>query len=253
MSPLALLFVALGTAAVMWLAVVLLRFNLRRRSVIRCAETASEADLERVYTVVEALGTESPSGYVLARTNRVAPDERLLVPLLGPAAPSPWAGQQVEVTVAKDVVFSLGQTTVAEPQLLGCIYRHVAVPRRLTKSGKKARNVFDPKRYYADSPDLRMALSAICPKFPEDLLAYLLCAGRQSHEFEPIDQARVGNSPAWVQAPEHQICPVCGRRMTMILQLPGTLLSRKAFQCGTFFLFGCDRHPEQTKSLGQFT
>lgn len=92
-----------------------------------------------------------------------------------------------------------------------------------------------------------------CPENPHGLLAYLLCAGRESYEFEPIDQARVGTSPSWVQDPQHQLCPQCQRRMSLILQLPGTLLSHQAYHRGTFFLFGCPTHPTETSSLGQFT
>lgn len=240
---------AVGT----WLAVVLVRFNRRRRRVIESANKLDHSSLERIYTAIEAIGSEEPNGYILARTNRTTADARLLVPLTGIVAPSPWVGQEVEIHLAKDVRFSLGGAQVNEPQLLGKIFRPVAVPRRLTKSGAKARNTFEPGRYLAGSVDLRTQLEAACPEDPQGLLAYLLCAGRQSHEFDPIDQARIGTSPSWVQDAEQHLCPVCKQRMALILQVPGTMLSRKAYHRGTFFFFGCPSHPTQTSSLGQFT
>ncbi len=209
--------------------------------------------LERIYVAIEALGSEVPTGYVLARTNRTTADDRLLIPLTGLKAPTPWVALEVEIRVAREVTFSFSSPTVKEPQLLGKIFRPVAVPRSLTKSAAKARNTFDPSRYLASSEELRNALAAACPDNPLGLLAYLLCAGREGFEFDPIDQARIGTTPSWVQDPEHQTCPQCGRRMTLVLQLPGTVLSRKAFHRGTFFLFGCMSHPSETKSLAQFT
>ena len=45
-----------------------------------------------------------------------------------------------------------------------------------------------------------------------------------------------------------------GRRysMSMILQLPGSLLPGKPSPEGMFFFFGCVTHPEETKTDAQF-
>ena len=230
-----------------------MRFNVRRRRVIRCVQEATDPDLEEIYAAIEAIGSEPPNGYVLARTNRRASSEQLVVPLLG-IEPSPWRQRQVEIVVGKEVNFSVVElTTITSPQLLGKVYRPVAVPRHKTKTGRKHRNVFEPSRYFEQSERLRNALMAICPDDPVAVLSYLLCAGRESFEFEPIDQARIGTSPAWVQEPEYPACPICRARLTLILQVPGPILSRSSFHRGTFFLFGCAKHPENTQSLGQFT
>ena len=248
-----LLLTTFSAAALIWLLAVVIRFNLRRGEVIRCASRASEESLEAVYRAIEALGSEPPNGYVLARTNRTTTDDRLVVPLVGLLAPRPWLDREVRINVGRDVELSMSSGTATEPQLLGRCFRAVAVPRHRAKSGAKARNTFDPGALYSESAELRDALAAVCPANPVGLLAYLLCAGRESFEFEPIDQARIGTSPAWVQDPDHQQCPVCEKRMTLILQVPGTLVSRKAFHRGTFYLFGCPNHPDETRSLGQFT
>lgn len=41
--------------------------------------------------------------------------------------------------------------------------------------------------------------------------------------------------------------------MSLILQRPGGILSAKALRGGTFDLFGCRSHPEQTKTVAQHT
>lgn len=113
--------------------------------------------------------------------------------------------------------------------------------------------MFSPGDYVARSPALLDALTALCAAYPRELLAFLLCVGRESFEFEPIDQGRIGTTPAWVQDPEYPTCDHCRKRMQLIVQLPGMVISEKAFHRGTFFLFGCPVHPHHTKQLGQFT
>lgn len=253
MSPLAVLGIVAVSLAVLGLAVVLVRFNRKRRYVARSAAFASLEQLERIYTFVEQVGTVPSNGYVLARTNKSTGETRCLVPIPRSLPDFPWAGKVVEVKVAKDVEFTFVEATVVEPTLLGHVYRPVRVPRHQAKHSAKERNMFSPDRYAASSPELHAALSAVCPEYPIELLSYLLCVGRASFEFEPIDQARIGTSPAWVQDPEHQTCPECRKRMNLLLQLPGAVVSEKAFHRGTFYLFGCLTHPYQIKSLGQFT
>jgi hypothetical protein len=150
------------------------------------------------------------------------------------------------------VQFRFVDTTEQLTQLLGRQYRAVAVPRVRIKSGK-ARNRFNPKQYLKDNAELEEKLARICPQYPAELLSYLLCAGQESFEFEPIFQARIGTSSAWVQEPEFKYCPRCDKRMALILQVPGSLIHPKRFHSGTFFQFGCKAHPDQTASLGQFT
>jgi len=240
-------------AAVAALAVVLVRFNLKRRHVLGCAATATAEQLERIYVLVEQQGSVPASGYVLARTNRRTSETRCLVPVPAEIRELPWAGRVIEATVSNGVDFRFVTSTASEPTLLGCVYRPVRVPRHRTNSSGKERNTFAPERYVASSAELLTALTVMCPRYPTELLSYLLCVGRESFEFEPMDQARIGTSPAWVQSAEHQTCDECHQRMQLVLQLPGTVISSKSFHRGTFYLFGCAKHPEQTKSLGQFT
>lgn len=253
MSPLAILGTGVLLAAVAALAVALVRFNRKRLHIARCASSASSAQLEHIYTLVEKLGTVSAVGYVLARTNRLSAETRCLVPVPNELEGFPWAGRVIEAKVSKDVDFQFVQADVVEPTLLGHVYRLVRVPRHQTKGSAKERNTFSPERYVGGSPALVSALEVVCPEYPQELLSYLLCVGRNSFEFEPIDQARIGTGPAWVQDPAHQTCEECKKRMKLVLQLPGTVLSEKAFHRGTFYLFGCVSHPHRTKTIGQFT
>lgn len=253
MSPLAVFGIVAASTAALALAVVLVRFNRKRLFVARCAATLTPEQLEHIYSLVEQTGTTAANGYVLARTNKTTTETRCLVPIPKELPQFPWAGRVVEATVSNTVELQFVEATAFEPSLLGHVYRPVQVPRHATKSLAKQRNTFSPQRYVANSEELSVALSTVCPKYPTELLCYLLCVGRASFEFDPIDQARIGTSPAWVQDPEHQTCDECRKRMHLVLQLPGTLISKKAFHRGTFYLFGCVTHPDRTKTLGQFT
>jgi len=254
MSTIATLVGVALVVAACALAVIIFRFNQKRRHIAQCFSSASHEQLENIYALVERTGSVASNGYVLARTNQTVRQSRCLVPIPADLQGFPWSGRTVEATAANEVKFQFVEAAVTEPSLLGRIHRPVRVPRHRTKkSPTKQRNVFSTQQYIADSPALLSALQAVCPAYPEDLLSYLLCAGRDSFEFEPIDQARIGTSPAWVQDPEPVTCKECGKRMQLVVQLPGTLISRKAFRRGTFYLFGCAAHPHQIKTLGQFT
>ena len=253
MSPLAVLGAAVLSVVVTALAAVLVRFNRKRIRIAQCASSATPEQLERIYSLIEQLGTVTSVGYVLARTNTVSSEARCLVPVPNELPGFPWAGRVIEATVSKTIEFQFVHADVAEPTLLGQVYRPVRVPRHQAKASAKERNTFSPELYVNNNAALVAALEAVCPEYPSDLLSYLLCIGRNSFEFEPIDQARIGTSPAWVQDPEHQTCEECKKRMQLVLQLPGSVLSKKAFHRGTFYLFGCPSHPHRTKTLGQFT
>jgi hypothetical protein len=253
MSTLALLGAIAVFVVVIPLSVVLLRFNRKRLIIVRAAAAASASQLEHIYMLVERTGTVAVNGYVLARTNRRSDDSRCLIPIPTGLPKFPWAGKAVLVTTSSEVQFQFVDAAAVEPSLLGHVYRAVQVPRHQSHGSAKARNTFAPQKYVASSENLHAALKEVCPAYPTDLLSYLLCVGRANFEFEPIDQARIGTSPAWVQDPDHPVCKECGKRMALVLQMPGTTISKKAFQRGTFYLFGCVDHPDQTKSLGQFT
>ncbi len=160
-------------------------------------------------------------------------------------------GRVISAEVGSDVGFRLSSSNASEPILRGEVYRIIPVPRKATKSGK-ARNQFSPSKYVANNPDLLTALAAVCPRYPVELLAYLLAAGGETFEFDPMFQARIGGSPSWVQDAEFPNCSECKKRMSLILQLPGSMLPGKKLPEGTFFFFGCSEHPENTKTVEQF-
>ena len=57
-----------------------------------------------------------------------------------------------------------------------------------------------------------------------------------------------------LSAVQRRLAAAFGRRysMSMILQLPGSLLPGKPSPEGMFFFFGCVTHPEEIKTDAQF-
>lgn len=246
------IFSAVVLSSAGWLGFVLVRFNLKRLRIIREAAAATTEQLEEIYQLVEAGSSESANGFVLGRLNEAADDASCTVAIPSELEDFPWAGMSVAIDVDNDVRFRFLDSSGPEAQLLGLKYRAVAVPRARLKSGK-IRNQFFPAQYVKGNERLREKLVNICPAYPAELLSYLLCVGGGSFEFEPIDQCRIGTSAAWVQDPEFQYCDQCNERMALILQMPGTLLHKKAFHRGTFYFFGCKKHADRTRSVAQFT
>ena len=237
--------------SILAIGIVLVRFNRKRLRIARVAAATTSEKLESIYRLIEETVRENPSGCVLGRTNRNAPHARCIVRLPNGLVTFPWSGRTVEIEAAEEVTFRFIDDAVHETAFAGSVFRPVLVPRTKLSSGK-FRNVFSPKRLVASSDSVASALRQLCPDEPDDLLSYLLCVGRESFEFEPIDQARIGTSPAWVQDPEWPICSRCNRRLGLILQVPGTLLSPKKRR-GTYYWFGCKEHTELTTVVEQFT
>jgi hypothetical protein len=246
------LLLATGAGVLLALAVGLLLFNLKRRQIIHAAAIASEEQLELIYRLFERCGSERPRGCVLARTNRHAAGKACVLSIPVWLTDFPWAGRTIAVDAGSEVTFRFTFEPVAEPQFLGKVFQAVGVPRIRSKSGK-ARHRLAPARCVSSSEALRNALEAVCPRYPVDLLSYLLCSGAETFEFDGINQALIGSRPAWVQDREFQFCDKCKQRMTLILQLPGTMIEPRSLSRGTFYLFGCRQHPDCTKSVNQFT
>jgi hypothetical protein len=239
--------VALLTA----LAVSIVRFNRKRLHILRAAAAASTENLEAIYRRVEACGTEEHAGYVLAWTNEAVGDKSSIVEIPRDFVGFPWAGRAVApfLQPRQPLQFRFVASTGCGTRLSGRKFRPVRVPRIRLASGKE-RNQFDPRKYLKDDPALRQELCKVCAEYPEELLAQLLCVGRESYEFDPIDQARIGTSAAWIQGPEHPSCDQCGKKMRLIVQIPGALVDEDTYG-GTFYFFGCEKHPDRTATVAQ--
>lgn len=239
-----------GAAVVLLLGALLIRFNLKRRHIIRRAEAATPEELEAVYAGIASAGSATSTCAVLGRTNQqLGGEDNWALPV--PACVDGWAGRGIEADGGGEPSFRLTDRAPADAVLRGRVYRVVPVPRTATKDGR-GRNRLTPSAYLVRNPRLQEALAAICPRHPAELLAYLLTPGAATFEFEPSFQARFGGSPSWVQDAEFPTCPECRRRMELILQLPGALLPGRPLPEGTFYLFGCRQHPDQTRTVSQF-
>lgn len=84
-------------------AVVLIRFNSKRVHVIRAAARASDEQLESVYRLVEACGSEKPAGCILGRTNRKVADTGCVTTIPERLEDFPWAGRSIAVTAGHGV------------------------------------------------------------------------------------------------------------------------------------------------------
>lgn len=236
-----------------WIAL----FNLQRLHIQKAASGASPQQLRHVYDLVEAVGSVPSTGYVLARSNLTRPDQRSLVLIPQRLADFPWSGRCIEVRNSGDVEMLLlpidptdGHSGVVA--LNGVVYFPVCVPRERSQKGK-LRNIFEPSRYYAKSADLQAALGKICSKHPQDLLSYLLCVGRDSFEFDPIYQARIGNRASWIQRDDTPSCPHCQKSMQLVVQLPGLCIGGDANPNDTYYFLGCKKHLEVTALISQRT
>jgi len=240
--------VAVGLA----LAAVLVPFNVKRRHIIKAARSASDEQLDAIYRLVDTLAPEKASAGVLAFTNRRVTNDTNIIHIPSWLDRCPWSEKTIVIDVTPKPIARLIYEPVVESQFAGKAFRAVKVPRTTSRTGK-AKNLFSPKRYLTGNAELRAALAAVCPRHPESLLAFLLCSARESFEFDPINQARIGGSPAWIQNPDPPTCAACAKKLRFIAQVPGPLLSAERLSNSTFYVFGCVMHQDTLEMVEQFT
>jgi hypothetical protein len=230
------------------LAVLLICYNRKRHYIIQRARAATEGQLETIYSRMdEAIGDTSSA--VLGRTNRHASGVDWLIPI--PGYVKPWAGRVISAIQGEEVTFVFVASAALEPSLKGCVYRTVARPPITEVDEQNVATLL--VRFVDEHSTLKTALGAVCPEYPAQLLQYLLSVGVGSFELDPMNEIQLGGSPAWVQDEEFPICRQCEKQLTLILQVPGTLLPGTALPRGTFFFFGCSEHADETKTVSQYT
>ena len=247
-----LLLVVLGGIAIAFV-VTLLAANARRLLVARAAAAASDDQLAQVYAAVEGDAGAPKQACLLCRSNQSAGNavQRIAIPPV--LHDFPWAGKTAMVTVGTTVElqFTDGEL-VSETVLAGKTYRPVCAPCRQSPTGE-FRNCFSPGRYLADNDLLRQKLSAICPRYPRELLSYLLCIGTENIHYEAVDQARLGGDAAWMRTPDEiAVCPHCAQPLRLILQLPGSVLGDARHHEAMFYWLGCHEHAGHTQLVAQY-
>lgn len=249
-----LLIVAVAAVIVSPLVLALIRFNLKRRAVAQSVRNASAEQLDAIYRIIETAAGEAPGACLLVRSNEAAPSNRNIVALPTWLPGFRWAGKHLEIKGdlknSPDVALT-GATDETRSTLGGKTYRPLRLPKRRSKSGKSARNIYAPSALLRALPDLKPALSAICPQHPDDALTYLLGPGSESYEYEPIDQCRIASGVAWIQEPEVPNCTHCNARMVFIAQIPGIMLSPRLGE-SSFYIFGCPVHDTNLSCVEQY-
>ncbi len=246
-------WIVLGAVAVgiVLLARVAVRFRRQTKAMEAAAAAATPAQLDAIYACIEKLGDTPFNGYVIVSANRTVNDPRRVIPLPRDLTGFPWGGRAVIIDIGKEVTLRIGDDPADAPMLAGTVYRALRVPRFTGRKSRKIRNVYEPSTYLRESKELLPLLREISATYPKESLNYLLTAGTRAHSFDPIDQARIGASVAWIQDPDSPDCPLCRKRMASIVQVPGVMLKTRGYRDGNFYLFGCVEHPEQIAQVFQ--
>lgn len=208
----------------------------------------SRHQIDRIYELVESIGTERSRGFVFAATEPLSADGELTIDLPKELDNFPWGGRSIKVYEGEtngvlhfEFVESLSST------MRPVRHRPIAIPVCRT-GNKRPRNMFSPKRFLSSSPQLRAEITSIENRHQVKLLALLLSADGDSCSTEPHEQIRVGLYPAWIQSPQYPKCPICNSRFVLVLQFPGSIVAKKLNEA-TFYIMGCAIHPSE---LGVF-
>ena len=75
MNILGVVFLVVVAGGLAVFAYFVISFNVKRRHIAACASEASDDALEEIYRLVEGLGDEASTAFVLGKTNRTASEQ----------------------------------------------------------------------------------------------------------------------------------------------------------------------------------
>lgn len=240
-----IIFLSSAVFLIILSVLVFSRHTIKTKKIHQAVEAAGDDELVKIYQLIEDGGikTENSHAYLLGRSKTVSQDKMEYVYIPEALDNLPWAGKRVQFEMNNGLSLSIEATQKTDSLLGGRYYKAIKVPCMEIIPGQY-KNIYLPSRYIANNQALYSALQLVSPDFPESLLSYLVCPGKETYEFEPADQARIGRGLHWVQGNETPVCLECDKLMRYILQIPGNLLHHSGFKDSIIYVFGCNEHDD---------
>ena len=234
-----------------WLAIVVLRQRGIAQQVRQAIHSAAASDINDVYAAVARTGEGQAHAYILGRTNMKSSLAGNCIGLPQTLDRFPWSGKALYINTANRINAVIENDTDQQTRVGGNIYASIPVPMADNETGQ-GYPVFSPYKWLDGNHNLLASLRRISPRYPQQVLLYLVTPGEDNYAYEPDHQVRIGGGIAWVQKPEVPICDVCEERMRFILQCPGTLLDGGAEPEAIYYWFGCKTHSDNIQCITQY-
>jgi hypothetical protein len=245
----ALSIVSLGVLAPVffWLLPKFIIFVFREirlhRAIDKALDGAGDDCLFELLEIISALGNKEPLGCMLHEVSRDTEAGSYTIKLPDGLPDFPWSGQIVRAEFRKlDTENPVAFCFVEDGNIDGVLAPRVYWPPRIGTTGSKARHVQSPAHILKLSSEVSDFAKSAFPSDPKQFLEGVF------RRFGLLEYGvRIGLPPVWVQNFRPQRCPDCSRPMRLIIQMPGYEIHKSAGDF-VFYLFGCSRHPEKTRS-----
>ena len=246
----AIVFVLLVSLLLLALVFIYIRHKQKLKSIHEALASTDLQTLTDIYSEVEKCGSSHSGGHILGRTGITSEKNvnRVVFPDNVPGFP--WTGKTLEIKLDGALKLSISDSNEQQSILGGEKFVLIKIPSVEARPGQYV-DLYLPNRYINVNPDLLSKLKSLCPQYPEQFLAHLLCPGTHGYEFEPTDQIRIGNGISWVKSRELFYCGICEKKMSLILQMPGNVIDATQFRNEVIYLFGCRDHPHIFKHIVQ--
>ena len=247
-----IVIIAVFALSLSWLFFVISRHKKILRHIRHVVDSASAADINAIYTVLTQMAGQLNSAYILARTNTRAETDTNTISLPRAMPNYPWAGQAVHITAGTQASMVVKNDSVGQTQLGGRVFACLPVPSATNPETGHTYIQYSPYKWLDQNDALSSAARKISPRYAEKLLSYLVTPAKDDFSFEPAYQVRIGDGISWMHKPMVPKCEICGERMQFILQCPGSLLNDEESRHATYYLFGCELHPDHTQCVTQY-
>lgn len=248
----AIVFLTAVSLLLLSLVFIYIRHKQKLKAIHEAVAAARPEALHNIYVEVEKCGSSHSGGYILGRSSEKAETMENVIHFPDDIPGFPWAGKTLEITLNGPLELHLSDDSGKQTMLNGERFVFVKIPRVEARPGQFV-DLYLPNRYITANAELLAQLQLLCPKFPEQLLSHLLCAGTKGYEFEPTEQIRIGNGVSWVKSKELFYCGICEKKMSLVIQLPGNVIDATQFRNEVIYLFGCRDHPHIFKHIVQDT
>lgn len=246
-----IVIIAVFVISLSWLIFVIRKHKITLKNIQQLVDNASETDINNIYNALSRMAGEASHTYIVGRTNIHTQIEGDKITLPQTLRNFPWAGKVVHITAGPQTRMVINENNAGPTQLGGLIYATIPVPSFTNESGCDYVQ-YSPYKWLGQSKALDSAVSRLSSRYSEKILSYLVTPGKDDFSYEPACQVRIGDGVSWVQKPEKPVCDICGEPMSFILQCPGSLLKNEDSRFATYYLFGCNDHPEQTECVTQY-
>lgn len=227
-----------------------IRYNRKLKPIKMVFEKLSDEQKLNVYELISSFTEKPQKGAFLVPFGNT--DNTDLVISVPEELDSTWKGKSFKILFKEDKNNPDIEIEIISNQRNGSILKGakfitVLAPRIVLKNGKE-NNSWSTRNLMGRNIELKKYIHSLINKQHVDLLTSIVAnEPTLVNYYEHLFQIRIGDGLQWIQSHQNVKCDICKKKMKYIFNLPGEFSGKKGYGEFIYFVFGCERHPENIK------